>query len=70
VCNNGNDIFGAVLNNDVCGLHQRSARIGHVVDNDGGAISNISDEHHFRHLIWTSTFLVNQREWKVKAVCY
>jgi hypothetical protein len=70
VRNNGDDVLCAVLNDNVRGLRQRSASVGHVIDNYGSPVTDVSDEDHLRDFVRTCTFLVYQGKREVKAICY
>lgn len=68
VSDDGIDLAGTMLHNRVGSLHQRAARVGHVVDDDGNLVLNVSDEDHSRDLVGARSFLVNQSERQIQAV--
>lgn len=46
----------------------RTARVGHVVDEDGAAVAHVADEHHAVDLVGALALLVDEREVDVQAV--
>lgn len=68
VGDDGQRILRAVLDDDVGGLAQRAARVGHVVDDDGGFTRHVADQNHARDLVGAGALLVDQGEAKVEAV--
>lgn len=68
VGDDGDGGFGAVLDNHVGGLAQRAAGVGHVVDDDGGAVFHVADQHHAADLVGARALLVDEREADVEVV--
>lgn len=62
------DFLGAVLHHGIGGLDERAAGVGHVVDDDGDLVLDITDEDHAGDFVGTGTFLVNQSELEVEAI--
>lgn len=52
------------------GMDNGAACIGHIVDQYGNLILNITDEHHGGHLVGLLALLVYQRELHVQAIRY
>lgn len=69
VGDNGNGGSCAVLDDDVSRFAEGSTGVCHVVDDDSCAALDITNEDHAADFIRTSTFLVNERELDVEAVC-
>ena len=69
VGDNGNSGGCAVLNDDVSGFAEGSTGVCHVVDDDSCAALDITNQDHAADFVRTSTFLVNEREFDVEAVC-
>lgn len=67
---NGVDFFGAGLLKLLCGEAKRTARIGHVVDENGYTIGHIADQHHRLYFVGANAFLVNERKVHVKPIGY
>ena len=68
VHNDGVDFEGAVLHHGLGGLGESAAGVGHVVDDDGNLVLDITDKDHARDFVGTGTFLVNEGELQVEAI--
>lgn len=65
VDNNGVDLSGTVLHNGLSGLGESTAGIGHIVDDNGDLVLDISNKNHAGNFVGTGTFLVNKSELQV-----
>ncbi|KAH3663667.1 hypothetical protein OGAPHI_005068 [Ogataea philodendri] len=68
VRDNGNDLFGAVLEQHLGGLGQSTTGVCHIVDNDTCFSSNVSNENHTAHLVGSRTLFMDQRKVEVQTV--
>lgn len=68
VCHDGNGSSCAVLDNHISRFAEGSASVGHVVDDDGSAALDISDEDHAADFVRASTLFVDECELNVEAV--
>ena len=68
VHNDGVDLGGTVLHDSFGGLGERAAGVGHIVDDDGNLVLDITDKDHAGDLVRAGTFLVNERELQVQAI--
>ena len=68
VGDNGDSAAGSVFDDDLGGLAESTASIGHVVDDDGDLAANITDQNHAGDLVGTSALLVDESEAEVEAV--
>lgn len=68
VGNDGDGAAGSVFDDDLGGLAESTASIGHVVDDDGDLAANISDQNHARDLVGTSALLVDEGKAEIEAV--
>lgn len=68
VCHNGDGSNRTVLDDHVGRFAEGSASVCHVVDDDGGAALDVSDEDHAADFVGTSTLFVDERELDVEAV--
>lgn len=68
VHNNGVDFGCTVLHNGFGGLGKSTAGVGHIVNNDGNLVFDITNKDHARDFVGTSTFLVNESELQVEAI--
>lgn len=70
VCDNCERILCTLGDQHVRRFNERSACVGHVVDQDGRLASYISDQNHSRNLIRACSLLVNEGKAKVQAIGY
>jgi hypothetical protein len=68
MCHNGDGSSCAVLDDHVGRFTQGAASVGHVVDDDGGAALDVSDEDHAADFVGTSALFVDEGELDVEAV--
>lgn len=68
VGDNGDGAAGSVLDDDLGGLTEGTASIGHIVDDNGDFAANITDQNHARDLVGTGALLVDESEAEVEAV--
>jgi hypothetical protein len=68
VDNDGVDLESAVLHDSVGSLGERTAGVGHIVNDDGNLVLDVTDKDHARDLVGTGTFLVNKSELQVQAI--
>jgi hypothetical protein len=68
VCHDRNGSSCTVLDDHVGRFAKGSASVCHVVDDDGGAALDVSDEDHAADFVGTSTLFVDERELNVEAV--
>lgn len=68
VYDNGVDFPGSMLHHRVGRLDKGSASIGHIVNDNGNLVLDITDKYHSRNLVGTRAFLVNQGELRVQSV--
>lgn len=68
VGDNGDRTTGAVLNDDLSGLAEGAASIGHVIDNDGDLATNVTDQNHAGNLVRTSALFVDKSKAEVEAI--
>jgi len=68
VGDDGDGAAGSVLDDDLGGLAESTASIGHVVDDNGDLAANITDQNHTRDFVGTSAFFVDKGETEVEAV--
>jgi hypothetical protein len=68
VGDDGDSAAGSVFNNDLGGLAESAASVGHVVDDDGDLAANITDQDHAGDLVGTGAFLVDESEAEVETV--
>lgn len=68
VGDDGNDFSGSVIFHGLSGLGQSTAGIGHVVNENGNLVRNVSDKDHAADFIGARTLLVNQGEALVDAI--
>lgn len=68
VGDDGDDLAGAVIFHRLGGLGQRPAGVGHVVDEDGDLVHDVSDEHHAPDDVGSGALLVDESETPVQAV--
>lgn len=68
VHNNGVDFLGAVLHHCVRCLHEGSARIGHIVHNNGHLVLDVSYKNHPGNFVGARALLVDQGELRVQSV--
>lgn len=59
VHDDGVDLLGAVLHDGVGGFDERTAGVGHVVDDNSDLVLDVADEDHARDLVRARTFLVD-----------
>jgi len=64
----GNDLLRAVRHDRLGGLGQRTARVGHVVDEDGSLAGHVAHEDHATDLVRSRSLLVNEREPQIQSV--
>lgn len=70
VGDNGHDLGGAILREHLGGLGQGAAGIGHVVDQDGDLVSDVSHQHHAANDVGTRALLVNESKALVETIGY
>lgn len=68
VDDNGVDFLGTVLEDSVGGLDEGATGIGHVVDDDGDLVLDVTDKDHAGDLVGAGTLLVDEGELQVEAV--
>jgi len=68
VGHNRNGSSCAVLDDHVSRFAESSASVCHVVDDDGGAALDVTDEDHAADFVRASTLFVDERELDVEAV--
>lgn len=68
VHNDGVDFGGTVLHDSFGSLGERAAGVGHIVNDDGDLVLDITDKDHARDLVGTGTFLVNKCELQIQAI--
>ena len=62
VSDDGDDLLGAMTNHCIGGIRERAARVGHVVNQYGNLVLDVSHEDHARHFIGPRPLLVNEGE--------
>lgn len=66
---NGDDgLRVAVVQQHLGGFGQRTARVGHIVDDDTDLIGDVTDENHSADFVSAGSLLVDQREVQVQSV--
>lgn len=70
VRDNRNRLGRAVRYHHVRGLAERAACVGHVVDDDGGAVCDAADEDHAGDFVGAGALLVDEGEGEVQGVGY
>jgi hypothetical protein len=65
---NGNGILGPVLNHHIGGFDERAAGVRHVVDDNGGFVRHVADEHHFRDFVGPRALFVDEGEGDVQGI--
>ncbi|KAI3488192.1 hypothetical protein L1887_47731 [Cichorium endivia] len=68
VRDNGQHALGTVLDELLRGEVERTARVGHVVDEDGHFALDVADEHHARYLVGALALLVEERKVELETV--
>ena len=68
VSDDGNGFPSTMLHDYISGLHQSTARVGHVVDDDSDAVFHVTDQDHARNLVRAGSFFVDEGEAEVEAV--
>lgn len=68
VDDNGVDFLGTVLKDGVGSLDEGATGIGHVVDDDGDLVLDVTDKNHAGDLVGPGTLLVNQGELQIETV--
>ena len=68
VYNNGVDFRGPMLHHRVGRFDKGSASIGHIVNDNGNLVLNVTDEDHAGDLVRTRTFLVDEGKLQIEAV--
>lgn len=68
VSDDGNGGASAVGHDDLGGLAESTASVGHVIDDDGITVLDVADENHSGDFVGTSTLLVDEGEAQVKAI--
>jgi len=68
VGDDGDGAAGSVLDDDLGGLAEGTASIGHIVDDNGDLAADITDQDHTGDLVGTSAFFVDEGEAEVEAV--
>jgi len=59
VRDNRDGFLGAVLDDHVCGFHERAARVGHVVDDDCNLAGDVAYQDHAGYFIGAGALLVD-----------
>lgn len=70
VCDDGDDLLGAVGHHCIGGFDKGAARIRHVVDEDRDLAADVADECHFGDFVGTGALFVDEGEVEVEAVGY
>jgi len=68
VHNDGVNLECTVLHNSVGGLGESAAGVGHIVDDDGNLVLDITDKNHAGDLVGAGTFLVNESELQIQTI--
>src|SRR5690242_1447428 len=61
-------LCSALVNQNACGFNESTARVRHIVDENGSLASHFSDKCHPRHLIGTSALFVNKRKGQIQTI--
>lgn len=70
VGDNGHDLGGSIFREDLRGLGEGAAGVGHVVHQNGDLVPDVSDQHHAADDVGAGALLVDEREALVEAVGY
>lgn len=70
VCDDGDDLLGAVGHDGVGGFDEGAAGVRHVVDEDRDLAADVADEGHFGDFVGTGALFVDEGEVQVEAVGY
>lgn len=68
VDDNSVDFLSTVLHDGVGGLDKSSASIGHVVDDDGNLVLDVTNKDHSGNFVGTRALLVDQGELRIQSV--
>lgn len=68
VGDDGNGAAGSVVDDDLGGLAQGAAGVGHIVNNDGDLAAHVADQNHARDLVGAGALLVDQGEAEIETV--
>jgi hypothetical protein len=68
VSNDGDSAAGTVFDDDLGGLAEGTASVGHVINDNGDLAANVTDQNHARDLVGTSALLVNESKAEVEAI--
>ena len=68
VHHNGIDLLGTMLHDGVGSLDEGATGIGHIVNDNGNLVLNVTDEDHAGDLVRTRTFLVDEGKLQIEAV--
>ena len=68
VNDNGVDFLGTVLEDSVGSLDEGATGIGHVVDDDGDLVLDVTDKNHAGDLVGAGTLLVDESELQIETV--
>ena len=68
VDDNGVDFLSTVLHDGVGSLDEGSTSVGHVVDDDGNLVLDVTNKHHSGNFVGTRALLVDQGELRIQPV--